>query len=170
MIEIKRYNELSVQTRDKLRSYINAEFGHIPIVSETEWAIPDWTIIYFEYDQIVTFCNIVEREITIDNKNFKIGGINNLITPKEFRGKGFAKKTLHETENFLFNQLKCELGMLLCADDLIPFYERLSWFKLDCSVYFNQSSGEKLWGANTMLLSKTDKMSPRIIKLNGLPW
>ena len=170
MIEIKKYPELLEQTKDKLNSYIKGEFGHIPIVNETEWATPDWTIVYYENDLIATFYNIVEREIMIDNKVFKVGGINNVITPKEFRGKGYASKTLRETEHLIFDDLNCDLGVLLCADSLIPFYERLNWYKVDCPVYFEQSSGVKLWESNTMLLTKNEKMSPQRIELNGLPW
>jgi len=170
MIEIKKYPELLEQTKDKLNSYIKGEFGHIPIVNETEWATPDWTIVYYENDLIATFYNIVEREIMIDNKAFKVGGINNVITPKEFRGKGYASKTLRETVHIIFDDLNCDLGVLLCADGLIPFYERLNWYKVDCPVYFEQSSGVKLWESNTMLLTKNEKLSPQRIELNGLPW
>ena len=170
MIEIKKYPELLEKTKDKLNSYIKDEFGHIPIVNETEWATPDWTIVYYENDLIATFYNIVEREIIIDNKLFKVGGINNVITPKEFRGKGYASKTLRKTEHLIFDNLNCDLGVLLCANSLIPFYERLNWYKVDCPVYFEQSSGVKLWESNTMLLTKNEKMSPQRIELNGLPW
>lgn len=106
----------------------------------------------------------------IDNNEITIAGINNVITPKQFRGKGYATKLLRETENLIFNDLGSELGILLCADELIPFYERLKWYKVDCPVYFEQSDGENLWEANTMLLTPNKKIVPKQIKLNGLPW
>ncbi|MDO5979350.1 GNAT family N-acetyltransferase [Flavivirga spongiicola] len=170
MIEVKKYSELLEQTKDKLNAFIKGEFGHIPIVNEMEWAIPDWTIIFYENDQIATFYNIIETHIRIDNKIFKVAGINNVITPKKFRKKGYASKTLEATEDLIFDDLNCEMGVLLCADNLIPFYEKLNWYKVDCPVYFEQSTGEKLWKANTMLLSKKEKMNPQRIKLKGLPW
>lgn len=170
MIVVKKYVELANETKDKLTSLINSEFGHIPIVNETEWATPDWTIIQFVNDEIATFYNIVIREIIIDGEKIKVGGINNVITPKEFRGKGYASKTLSETEYLIFNDLTCELGVLLCADNLIPFYERLNWYKVDCTVYFAQSTGQKIWKANTMFLSRNKKLSPSKIDLNGAPW
>jgi hypothetical protein len=170
LIEIFKHIDLNESIKNKLKSYIKIEFGHIPIVNETEWAIPDWTIIYFENKQITTFYNIVEREIIIDDKVFKIGGINNVITPKKFRGMGYASKTLRDTEKVIFDILKCDLGVLLCADELISFYERLNWYKVECSVYFEQSDGKKLWKANTMILPKEKKLNPKRIELNGLPW
>ncbi len=170
MIEVKKYAELSEHLKEQLNSFINGEFGHIPIVNETERSTPNWTIVYYDNKRIATFYNIVEREISIDNEKINICGINNVITPKEFRGKGYASKVLRETENLIFENLNCELGLLLCADELIPFYERLNWYKVDCPVYFEQSSGKKLWGANCMLLTKNKRMRPDKIDLNGLPW
>ncbi len=94
MIKINKYSDLSDPTKDTLNSIINGEFGHIPIVNETEWATPDWTIIYYENNMIATFYNIVESEILIDDKLVKVGGINNVITPKAFRGNGYSSKAL----------------------------------------------------------------------------
>lgn len=170
MIEIIKYAELNGLRKDKLNAFITIEFGHIPIVQETEWAQPDYSIINADHGTIKTFYNIVEREILVDNVKMKIGGINNVITPKQFRGKGYAARLLKETENFIFDQLNCELGVLLCADDLITFYKKLGWYVVDCPVYFEQSSGEKLWKANTMFLSRSSNLNPKLIKLNGLPW
>ncbi len=171
LIEVKRYKELQLQVKSKLDSYIENEFGHIPIVKETEWATPDWTIIQYHQGDIATFYNIVIRKIIIDGKIFKAAGINNVITPLEYRGKGFASKTLKETEYLIFEDFNCDLGVLLCADNLIPFYEKLNWYLVECPVYFQQSTGQKLWGANTMLLTKTDQqLKPTKIELNGTPW
>ncbi|NER14733.1 GNAT family N-acetyltransferase [Leptobacterium flavescens] len=170
MIEIKKYPMLSPETKKELRGHIDREFGHIPIVRETEWATPHWSIICYEEGEIASFYNIVEREIFVDNNKLKIAGINNVITPPAFRGKGLSSKTLKETEDFIFKDLACRLGVLLCADQLLPFYERLNWYKVDCPVYFLQGTERKLWNANTMLLSRNTHMSPLKIDLNGLPW
>lgn len=113
---------------------------------------------------------MVIREISIDEQHFKAAGINNVITPKKFRGKGFSKNTLLETKKFLFEDLNLDLGLLLCADDLVPFYKRLGWYKVDCPVYFDQSTEKKIWAANTMLLTNERTLYPQNIDLNGLPW
>ncbi len=66
MIEITKYSELDSQTKNKLQDYINSEFGDIPIVKETQWATPNWTIILYKENEIATFYNIVERSVLID--------------------------------------------------------------------------------------------------------
>jgi hypothetical protein len=170
VIEITRYSKLKQSVRDELDRIIKGEFGHIPIVSEITWATPDWTVILYKDGEIATFCNIIERTVMIDNRNFLASGINNLITPEKFRGQGFATHILKETENFIFENLKSELGILLCADELVPFYERLKWYKVNCPVWFNQPTGAQLWKANTMLRTKEIVIRPDHIDLGGLPW
>lgn len=170
MIKTTKYLSLNQKIKDKLDSYIEDEFGHIKIVQETEWATPDWTITYFEDEEIATFYNIMERMVLIDDEGFKAAGINNVITRKKFRGRGYASKMLKCTVNFIFEELNSDLGILLCADELIAFYERLNWYKVECPVYFDQPDDIKLWDANTMLLSKEKRLNPNKIDLNGLPW
>lgn len=103
-------------------------------------------------------------------ETFKIAGINNVITPKIYRGKGYASKILSKTETFLFKDLQSDFGLLLCADDLLPFYGKLGWYKVESTVYFEQQSGSQIWEANVMLLSRSVQIFPNVIDLNGLPW
>jgi predicted acetyltransferase len=170
LIKIINYSEVSFELKKQLNSLIDSEFGIFEIVTETEWATPDWTVMYFENDNIASFYNIIERKVYIDGTVFRAAGINNLITPSEFRGRGFAKKVLSETEEFIFEKLSCELGLLLCADSLISFYKKLNWYVVKCPVYFRQSDGLKIWKANTMLLHRGKALNPVNIDLNGLPW
>ena len=170
MIEVTKYSELTIQKREQLDIFIQNEFGHIPIVREISWATPDWTIINYCKNKIATFYNIVEGTTTIDGRDFKVAGINNVITPTEFRGKGFSTETLIETKSFLFENLNADLALLLCADKLIPFYQRIGWYEVNCDVHFDQPTGNKIWTAKTMILTKAEKISPTKIELNGLPW
>jgi predicted acetyltransferase len=170
MITIEKCDLLSPATKETLDNYIQTEFGHIPIVRETSWAMPDWTVLYTEDNTIVTFLNIVERTVLIDGTAVKIAGINNVITPPAFRGKGYSSQALNHTTPFLFNGLKAEHGLLLCADAMTPFYKRLGWYTVNSTVYFDQPSGNKEWTANTMLLSSRQTIAPAVIDLQGLPW
>lgn len=170
MITIHKTSELDSAIKQQLEKLIDDEFGHIPIVKETEWAKPDWTIIYFLDGQIATFYNVIERTIFIDKQPFHAAGINNVITPPAFRGLGFSSKTLRETKDFIFQELKKDIGLLLCADDLISFYGKLNWYQVACPVFFEQKAGKKTWTANTMLFSGDKILEPKEIDLNGLPW
>ncbi len=169
-IKISKQNALDLSTKELLNYYTNLEFGHIPIVQEFEWAQPDWSILGFENDELVSFFNIVEREVYFNNVPIQVAGINNVITPVQYRGHGYSTHLLRSTEDFIFKELNCQAGLLLCADVLIPFYEKFNWYTVHCPVHFAQSDGDKIWKANTMIKTKDKRLLPETIHLNGLPW
>ncbi len=170
MVVTTKHADLNLATQKEINRIIDEEFGSIPIVQQTEWAEPDWTIVYCKKNKIASFYNIVVRKIQIDNKLVWAGGVNNVITPPEYRGHGYASMMLRDTGRFIFDELELQCGLLLCADALLPFYKRLNWYKVDCPVLFQQKSGQKVWPANTMLLCNGEAIKPSAIDLKGLPW
>jgi len=170
MIRIEQFDQLNGDIRRQLDQFIHNEFGHIPIVQQTSWATPDWTLFYEEEESILSFYNIIERTILIDGIPVKVAGINNVKTPPAHRGMGYASLLLNQSRGFLFNELLSEHALLLCADAMIPYYEKLGWYKAAGNVYFEQPLGRRQWTANTMLLSPSESISPTEIDLQGLPW
>jgi len=170
MITTQKTRDLPAHIKSEIESRAQSEFGHVPIVAATQWATPDWTILCYDGDDIASFYHIVKRKVIMDGATVDAGGINNVVTCPEYRGKGLASRMLRQTESFLFEDLKCQVGLLLCSDDLVPFYERLHWYRALCPVIYQQASGEHLWKANAMLLSHHGTLTPRSINLNGLPW
>ncbi len=172
MIKYYSYHELDPNLKAELLNYVSEEFGDVPFVKERVWAEPDYVFIKYDGDVIATFYNVVLRNVALDEKVFKVAGINNVITPKQFRGRGYATQTLRETEHILFDELKCDYGLLLCADALVSFYNRMNWYKADAELYYDQPEGKQLYDSNTMLFSPTasSRIIPRKIDLNGLPW
>lgn len=173
MVKAEQYSGLAPALRQQLAHCIDEEFGHVAFVQEREWAQPDWVLAKYEGKELATFCNVVLRRVLMDGQLYTVAGINNVITPRAFRGRGYASQVLRETEQFIFEELECAFGLLLCADALLPFYSRLGWYKLEnCSLRYHQPSGEQLYDSNVMLLSPGQQRSfrPQHINLNGLPW
>lgn len=173
MIKLLDFATLQPELKQQLDHHIAQEFGQVPFVLEREWAQPDWVFTLYAEEQLVAFYNVVLREVSFDGEIYRVAGINNVITPAAHRGKGYASRLLQETKALLFEQLGCGLGLLLCADALVPFYSRLGWYKLgDCALYYQQPGGEQYYDSNTMLQSYTlqPQFSPKHIHLNGLPW
>lgn len=170
MLRLIKYADLDTDTKNTLEFYIEKEFGHIPLVKQTQWASPDWSLFWLNGDKLVSFCNIVIREVHINGQVIKVGGLNNMITPTEHRGKKYSTNLLQAFERVIFEDLNLDAGLLLCADNLVPFYHRLNWRKVDCPVFFEQADGKKQWEANTMMLFNTTPYQPTSIDLNGLPW
>jgi GNAT superfamily N-acetyltransferase len=170
MIKFLKYSSAPRHIKNYIEPIAAKEFSVYPLVAETQWVTPHWIALSYHDDEIVTFCNIVEREIFIDDKMYKAAGLNNLVTPEKFRGNGYGTKLVIEFKNFIFNKINCDLGLLLCSDNLVPFYEKLGWYLVDCPVHYWQPQGIKLWQANTMLLNPDSSIQPGRIHLNGLPW
>jgi len=63
-----------------------------------------------------------------------------------------------------------DYGLLLCADTLVPIYEKYGWYNVTCPVYFQQPNGRILWNASAMLLGKNNQLASKEIDLNGLRW
>ena len=102
MIKIHGTSTLDLATKNQIEQLVEKEFGHIPIVKETTWASPNWTIIFYQDNEIATFYNIVERNIIVDGKSYFSAGINNVITPGKYRGKGLSKQKVKKNEQFSF--------------------------------------------------------------------
>lgn len=172
MIKILEHAGLSPAEAEELQHHVDTEFGHVPFVQQHTWAQPDWSFIKYENGKAATFYNVVLRDVKIDGQKYKVAGINNVITPKEFRGRGYATEVLRATEDFLFNELGCKYGLLLCADALLPFYSRLGWYQVQTKLYYSQSAGRQLYDSNVMLRSPQGKepITPQLIDLYGLPW
>lgn len=170
MIKVCKYSTLSPGRQDELAALAELEFGHVPFVKNTKWATPDWSIMKFDGDELISFYNIVERNIEVDGRMMKAGGINNVITKREYRGKGLASLLLKETRKLLFDDLHCDLGLLLCADDLVNFYHKHGWYKVNCQLSYDQPAGKQNYTSNIMCLTRSIQLTPAKIDLNGLPW
>jgi len=170
MIIVYKYAALSPEWRNEMAALAELEFGDVPFVKNTTWATPDWSVLKFDGDELVSFYNVVERNIEVDGEPMKAGGINNVITKREHRGKGLASLLLKETALFLFEDLHCDLGLLLCADDLVNFYRKHSWYKVDCMLTYDQPDGKRDYTSNIMCLSQSTPLTPAKIDLKGLPW
>ena len=61
------------------------------------------------------------REFALSMREVFTGGLNNLITPEKYRGRGLAAKVLERVDELIFKELHCDAGLLLCADSLVLF-------------------------------------------------
>jgi hypothetical protein len=112
MLSITPYETLSETVGTALTGYIRDEFGHIPVVRQTRWATPDWTLLHNEDGETAAFYNVVERTILCDGMPLKTAGINNGITRPAFRGRGLTSTLLRDTMPLLFDTPGVDLGLL----------------------------------------------------------
>jgi hypothetical protein len=170
-IQTYRHCDLPARRRDELRLLAANEFDRFPIVHETTWAAPDWSFLGMDGDHLACFYNLVERVVRFDGQQVEIVGLNNLVTATHYKSRGLASQLLRSTEAEWFATLKAKYGLLLCAEQLVPFYARLGWQRMSSEVRFSQPGAERVWTATCMVLSPArEPVDARVIDLCGLPW
>ncbi len=182
-VTIREYSQIHFDIAEQIRKITLDAFGHIEIVNKYKWSIPSYTVYIEEDSQVASFVNLIERKVLFyypqPEKNdeqgktisIKIVGINNLITKPKYRNKGYASKLLKEVKHFAFDKLGYEYALLLCADEMIEYYEKNGWNKIDGELYFEQDGEEIKWESNFMILQKNALCElPQTVNLCGYPW
>jgi len=119
----------------------------------------------------VSYLRIVDRAGLVDGQPLRMGGVADVMTPHEHRRKGYAGLAVEESQRVIFDLIKARLGLLFCAEELLPFYVRYGWQAVDCPVTMEQSDGRQLWPQRTMILPRPgETWAPHSIDICGLPW
>jgi aminoglycoside 2'-N-acetyltransferase I len=94
-----------------------------------EWAPRRWSVIVWNEDQsrALSHAGVVDRSARLNQANVKIGGIGGVMTHPAFRKQGIARAAIHRCVEFFRENGDIDFGLLVCAANLIPVYERLGW-------------------------------------------
>lgn len=93
-----------------------------------KWAIEniqasDFHILIKYDEKPIAYTNLVDVTAIINDTNINVRGIGNVCTSET--GKGFGNILMEEVNAVLVqNQWK---GILLCKDNLVPYYEKFDW-------------------------------------------
>ncbi len=163
-------SQLTPSQQQELKNRVDREFGDVPIVREHSWAEPTWAFMGFVDNELVTFLNIVDRQVLADNQPVHFLGLNNVITEPQYRGQGYSSQLIRTALQFMHELDPKACGFLFCADDLVPFYTKFGWKKFEGDVTVCQPSGDKRWSSNAMFYDLTGARSWQSVHLCGLPW
>jgi predicted acetyltransferase len=132
-------------------------FGSLPMTTQYSWTGPTETgfnVFVYKGDEIVSRLRIVSRNAQINGEDVQFGGIGGVMTAPVHQRKGFATLALREGERLIFQVLNARLGILLCLPELVSFYQRFGWRRVECPVTFQQPHGMVMWSESAMLLPK----------------
>ncbi len=136
-----------------------------------KWADPDWAVMVWEDEELVTTVQIVERLARVGRRSLRLGGIGNVSTKVEWRGRGYATAALKAAQEFLAGSLKVDFGLMICTEPMISYYEKMGWKKVAASLLMEQEEGKKPLNYPVMVLPVLEKEWPEgTIDLLGLPW
>jgi GNAT superfamily N-acetyltransferase len=121
--------------------------------------------------RIVSHVGVTERTITVDGQAMRVGGVGGVATPPEWRKQGLATEALKEAATFLCDRQGLDWILLLCSQELVPFYQDLGWQAVQAALWFDQPGGRTWWPEEIMVRPCHGQPWPRgAIDLCGLPW
>jgi len=145
--------------------------GTLPGSSFT-WASPQWSILVWNQDELVTHAGLLVREILQDGATKRIGGLGAVATHPAKQGRGFASQAMREAAKHFESDLDVSYALLFCRPPLIPFYERLQWRPFVGKMFVDQPEGKVEFTVNGAMVLDVKEQAPLngTLDLNGLPW
>ncbi|MGE5629218.1 MAG: GNAT family N-acetyltransferase [Solirubrobacterales bacterium] len=83
----------------------------------------DIHVLLYNGEEFIAYLNLVEIEFSIDGVLTQGYGIGNVCSRE--KGKGYGSILMRNVNEYLKENDK--IGLLLCKQELIPFYEKCSW-------------------------------------------
>lgn len=124
---------------------------------ETPWH----AVVYEANGQPVSYLDILERPCTVGGQPVNLAGIGGVMTPPEFRGRGYASRALEAAADFMRTRIDAPFALLVTGENRIPFYGRLGWQHIQAPLRFYQPDG----------IDKSDRIAViMILSLHGDPW
>jgi aminoglycoside 2'-N-acetyltransferase I len=168
-IEIKADSQLNTQERVQLDLLFAKAFP--PDGTDIEWSKSDWHVLVWEGDELASHVEIVERTATVDDQPVRLGGIGGVATKAEWRRRGLAEAAMKTAQAFLHDRLAVDFGLLVCGENMTPYYGKLGWKLVGHSMLIDQAKGKVTYMTPTMILPVCkDKWPDGEIDLCGPPW
>lgn len=140
--------------------------------TQFEWAAPQWSVLVWDQDELVSRVGLITREIVGNGENKYIGGIGGVMTHPQKQGKGYASQAMREAARIFDSEYGVAFALLFCRPHLVKFYSGLGWKPFDGQVFVEQSQGKIEFSANGAMVLDVKESAPLqgILDLNGLPW
>jgi nodulation protein A len=136
-----------------------------------QWATPDWMALGFLKGRLVTQLCLPKREILVGDEKLWVAGLGGMATHPHFQHQGLGSELLAATKTFMRDTIQVPFGLLICADETSPFYEKSRWRVAGDFLYFIQDHQRRFLKTRVMVLLLTDQLWPAgEIDLCGLPW
>ncbi|MDI6871554.1 MAG: GNAT family N-acetyltransferase [Bacillota bacterium] len=136
------------------------------------WEPKRWRILVCVEGEPVSHVGVTpQRMVKVGEEPVLVGGIGGVVTLPQYRGQGFARLALREAMRFLRDELGVDFGLLLCREELVPFYAAQGWKRVPPPVLIEQPRGKVPLGLEAMALALREKpWPPGALDLCGLPF
>jgi len=136
------------------------------------WASPQWSVLLWDQDDLVSRVGLVMREIISNGETKSIGGVGGVMTHPARQGQGLASQAMREASRLFDEELKVAYALLFCRPHLVEFYKNLSWKPFEGQVFVEQPQGKIEFSVNGAMVLDIKESAPLngLLDLNGLPW
>lgn len=177
-LDVKLVAEQATEEREALRVlsaavYPPAERAPDSMQQRIAWASPEWGILVRDdAGTLVGYVGIVAREVTLDGRAVRVGGIGGVKTHPAARGKGYARAALQQAATFMAHELDAAFGVLVCREELLPFYGALGWQPFAGTLLIEQPGGRVPFTFNRPMVLPLREPAPHggTLDLCGPPW
>lgn len=146
-------NDVSLEQETFINRWTQTYFGEVTVSRGLSTAPVHWRWILSCQGEMVSHVAITELEIDFDGRRLTAGAVGALFTAIEFQGSGCANVLMDRAEEHIFSGLELPFGILFCLPALVPFYAKRQWTEIARPVSLQQVSGDRMWGAATMIVS-----------------
>ncbi|HLA99639.1 MAG TPA: GNAT family N-acetyltransferase [Anaerolineales bacterium] len=176
-IKLTRISELSESDRTEVRALALAVYP--PEVAATwpgrhlEWASFEWCVRVWGSDgELASYAGLLLREGTHDMRSVLLGGVGGVATHPAARRRGYAEKGLRMAVEFFRENPKIAFALLVCEENLIPYYTRLGWQKFGGELIVRQHGEPGVFTFNCVMTLGIASEAPLVgtIDLRGPPW
>ncbi len=172
-VPTNEFSDLQTSAFNQLRAavYPPEVLATLPGMAFT-WARPQWSLLVWEDDQLVSRVGLLKREIISNGETKSIGGVGGVMTHPHRQGRGYASKGMREAARWFSEELKVAYALLFCRPQLVEYYGRLAWKPFQGQVFVEQPSGKIEFSANGAMVLDVKESAPLsgTLDLNGLPW
>jgi GNAT superfamily N-acetyltransferase len=164
-VHVRRVSDLNPVARGGIRLWL--AWVH---TWRTRWASFDWYVSGHAGRRLVSIAGVVDRVGAIGGVPTRLGLLGGVFTVPELRQRGLASEVIKRATTLMADELRCEFGVLICGDQIVPFYERLGW-KLASNVMTYERFGRRGYiGTNVMIYECAGRPLPAgTIDVRGLP-
>ena len=140
--------------------------------SSRDWAGPQWGVfVWGDTGELVSYTGVVRREGAVDGNPTTIGGVGGIATHPDHRGRGYAALGMGRALDKLVG-MDTDFALLVCRDELVPYYEGLGWRLFEGTVVDTQFGEPETFTFNRVMVGDLISTAPSdgTIDLMGPPW
>lgn len=174
---LARMTELSDADREEVRLltlavYPPEQFAYWP-GRQVEWSTPEWCVrVRSEEGVFLSYVGVYVREAECDGRPVRVGGVGNVKTHPDARGRGCAALGIRQAVAFFREQAGVAFALLVCEPHLLGYYARLGWREFGGRLQVRQHGAPSEFTLNRVMTYGIGSPGPAVgnIDLCGPPW